>query len=162
MPEDEVFQTPAKHLLEYIHKTVGTDHYSPARGHSARTIANRLARVLEDQGEEYVLLGKTVTGLKYEGGEVVASFNGRNEEEGKAVEEQEVNVDRVVLATPASVALSLLGMLEESLTPRANDMSSAAESEEEKEMQRVKTMRSALKKVRYKVSISPSISLHPI
>jgi hypothetical protein len=78
------------------------------------------------------------------------------------VEEQEVNVDRVVLATPASVALSLLGMLEESLTPRANNMSSAAESEEEKEMQRVKTMRSALKKVRYKVSISPSISLHPI
>jgi hypothetical protein len=71
MPEDEVLQTPAKHLLEYIRKTVGTDHYSPARGHSARTIANRLARVVEDQGEGYVLLGKTVTGLKYEGGEVV-------------------------------------------------------------------------------------------
>jgi flavin-dependent dehydrogenase len=162
MPEDEVFRTPTKHLLEYIHKTVGTDHYSPARGHSARTIANRLARAVEDQGEGYVLLGKTVSGLRYEGEEVVVSFKGRNEEEGEAGEEQEVNVDRVILATPASVALSLLGMLEESLTPRASNTSSGAESEEEKEMQRVKTMRSALKKVRYKVSISPSISLHPI
>jgi hypothetical protein len=134
MPEDQVFETPTKHLLEYIHKTVGTDHYTPGQGFSAREIANRLAEPVEEQGEGFVLLSRSVDGLRVERGEVVVKMK-----------DVQLRVDRVVLATPASVAMSLLGMLEASLEE------SEAE-EKEKEVQRVKTMRSALKQVRYKVS----------
>lgn len=133
MPEDKVYKTPVKVLLEYVHKTVGTDHYTPAPGHSARTIAEKLAESVREQGEGYVKLGNAVKGLRYERGEVVVQLG-----------EEEVRVDRVVLATPASAAGHLLGMLEHSI-----------EQAGEGELERLKMMKSALKGVRYKVSLVP-------
>jgi len=127
MPEDEVYETQVGTLLEYIHKTVGTDHFTPGPGHSARTIAERLSALVKEQGEGYLRLGSEVKGLRREGGEVVVELG-----------DLEVRVDRVVLATPASVAGKLLGMLECSL--------------EGAEASRVGIMRGALKGVRYKVS----------
>jgi hypothetical protein len=130
MPEDEVYKTPVGILLEYIHKTVGTDHYSPTKGHSARTIAERLVTPVKEQGEGYLKLGAEVKGLKKVGEEVVVELA-----------DGEIRVDRVVLATPASVAAKLLGMLEDSLEGHERD--------------RVGLMKSALKGVRYKVSFHP-------
>lgn len=129
MPEDEVYETNVGVLLEYIHKTVGTDHYSPGAGHSARTIAERLSSSVSGQGRGYLRLGSEVRGLRRVGEEVVVELGGG-----------EVRVDRVVLATPASVAGKLLEMLESSV--------------EGGEGERVGQMRNALKGVRYKVSPS--------
>ena len=129
MPEDEVYETNVGVLLEYIHKTVGTDHYSPGAGHSARTIAEKLSSVVSGQGKGYLRLGCEVRGLRREGQEVVVELG-----------DGDVRVDRVVLATPASVAGKLLGMLESSV--------------ERSEGERVNEMRNALKGVRYKVSAS--------
>jgi len=131
MPEDEVYETQVGTLLEYIHKTVGTDHFTPGPGHSARTIAEKLSSPVNEQGEGYLRLGTEVKALRREGGEVVVELG-----------DGEVRVDRVVLATPASVAGKLLGMLESSV--------------EGNEGERVGVMRNALKGVRYKVSPLPS------
>jgi hypothetical protein len=146
MPEDEVYRTPVKVLLEYIHKTVGTDHYTPAPGHSARTIAEKLVESVREQGVGYLRTGNRVAGLRYENGEVVVRLATQSEGQGSGNGE-EIRVDRVVLATPASVTANLLGLLGESLDSQERD--SAAELETE----RVRMMRRALKGVRYKVSI---------
>jgi len=134
MPEDEVYATQVGVLLEYIHKTVGTDHYSPARGHSARTIAERLVAPVKDQAQGFLRLGAEIKGLRREGEEVVVQLR------GGGGDGEEVRVDRVVLATPASVAGRLLGLLGDSL-----DGSDG-------ERERMEVMRGALKGVRYKVS----------
>jgi hypothetical protein len=137
MPESEVYETGVGVLLEYIHKTVGTDHFTPGPGHSARTIAEKLSEPVKEQGEGYLRLGSEVKGLRKEGGEVVVELGDR-----------EIRVDRVVLATPASVAGKLLGMLESSVEGR--------------EGERVGVMRNALKGVRYKVSPLPSYLSSPV
>ena len=136
MPESEVYETQVGTLLEYIHKTVGTDHFTPGPGHSARTIAEKLSTPVKEQGGGYLRLGSEVKGLRREGGEVVVELG-----------DGEVRVDRVVLATPASVAGKLLGMLESSV--------------EGNEGERVGVMRGALKGVRYKVS-PPSLTYHTL
>jgi hypothetical protein len=138
MPESEVYETQVGILLEYIHKTVGTDHYSPGHGYSARTIAKRLSQSVREQGDGYLKLGSEVRGIRKEGEEVVVELgNG----------DGEIRVDRVVLATPASVAGKMLGVLEDSL--------------EGSERDRVGIMKGALKSVRYKVSLSPSFRFLP-
>jgi len=136
MPESEVYETQVGTLLEYIHKTVGTDHFTPGPGHSARTIAEKLSSPVKGQGEGYLKVGSEVKGLRREGGEVVVELG-----------DGEVRVDRVVLATPASVAGKLLEMLESSV--------------EGNEAERVGIMRGALNSVRYKVS-PPSFTYHTL
>jgi protoporphyrinogen oxidase len=136
MPEDEVYRTPVKVLLEYVHKTVGTDHYTPAPGHSARTIAEKLAASVKEQGKGYVRLGNAVKRLKFERGEVVVQLSSQ-----PGIGEEDIRVDRVVLATPASVAGALLGLLEDSIQEAGED-----------EAERLRIIKSALRGVRYKVS----------
>lgn len=134
MPTAEVYSTPAKVILEYIHKTVGTDHYSLASGHSARTVADRLAEPVRAQGEGYLRLGTNITRIRRD-----STSNKLRIRTGTArEEEEEIEVDKVILATPASVARTFLGMLQPSL--------------DEAEGERVGRMKKALAGVRYKVS----------
>jgi predicted NAD/FAD-binding protein len=143
MPESEVWGTNVGIMLDYIHKTVGTDHYHPAPGFSARTIAERLAGSVTEQGEGkrkgYLRLGSQVKSVKYDDGEIVVELEG-----------EDLKVDRVVLATPASVASTLLGMLEGSLADEGGEM----------ELMRIRTIKAALKGVRYKVCPFLSLSLY--
>lgn len=78
-------------------------------------------------------LGSEITDLRYEDRLVIVEISG---EEG-------LKVDRVVLATPASVARTFLGMLEQSLGPGVEDG--------EDERVRIGFMKKALSQVRYKV-----------
>lgn len=141
MPESDLYGSPASAVLDYIHLTVGTDHYALAPGRSARTVAERLSAPVRAQGEGHVRLGATVQSMRYERDpvgtdrEVVLSFR----------EGEDIRVDRVVLATPASVARSFLGMLEDSLD-------SAGETAVNERL-RAGIMKKALAQVRYKVSL---------
>lgn len=135
MPDSDVYGSPAKSILEYIHLTVGTDHYALAKGFSARTIAELLSAPVREQGEGYLRLGSTITSLRHEGEQVVLGLEGG---------EEELNVDRVVLATPASVSSAFLGMMEDCM-----DNSDAGVDERT----RIRRMKKVLSQVRYKVSL---------
>jgi protoporphyrinogen oxidase len=102
-----------------------------------------LAASVQEQGEGHVRLGNAVKGLKFERGEIIVQLSGQ-----AGAGEEEVRVERVVLATPASVAGALLGMLEDSIQEAG-----------EEEAERLRMMKSALKGVRYKVS-STSLLWH--
>lgn len=141
-PESDVYSTPVKHILEYVHRTVGVDHYTLAPGFSARSIANNLAEAVRDQGDGYLKLGTTITDLRYVGGRVMIDIE---EEEG-------LEVDRVVLATPASVARVFLGMLERSMETTEGEGEMRSQSEDE--AVRIGVMKKALSQVRYKVSLT--------
>jgi hypothetical protein len=104
MTSSDIWATPVGYLLEYVHTTVGTAHYTLPPGTGAAEVAEKLARTVREQGEGYLRLGEEITGMEYEeDGVSVRSVNG------------DIKVDRVVLATQASSARALLAMLEESL-----------------------------------------------
>lgn len=145
MPASDVLAMPVRYILEYVHATFGTDHYTPSEGYSAGSIAEKLVKKVESQGEGYVRLGAKIVGMEYkEGGvEIRLTGSGSTAEEGRAQEEEEILfVDKVVVATQASAAHELLGMLE----------SSFAKNGEKAQARRVSMMRRGLETVEYRVS----------
>ncbi|KAL1409855.1 hypothetical protein Q8F55_003854 [Vanrija albida] len=137
MTDADVWSTPAVHLLDYIHAGVGTSHYTLGAGRSARDVAQLLAEPVKKQGADHIRLGTAIRAIRYRksnGGRVlVLSLDGGDE----------LEVDHVVIATPASVARSLLGTLEPSLKVQG----------EKAEARRVARMRSALEDVSYRETI---------
>lgn len=128
MTAEDVWDTRADVLLDYIHAGVGTSHYSLSGGMSARDVARLLAEPVRAQGADHVRLGTGIDGITYADDGLTLSLG-----------EDEITVDRVVVATQASAARALLGTLEPSL-PKA-------------EARRVKRMRSALAHVHYRDTI---------
>ncbi|KAK8850379.1 hypothetical protein IAR55_004297 [Kwoniella newhampshirensis] len=138
MTSSDVYSLPARVLLEYVHSTLGTDHYHFANGFSAADVARSLSAPIRGQGDGHVRLNTEITGLEYAigGGVRVTLRTGDREEEG-------LRVDKVVLATQASVAKTLLRGLEASLKDWG----------EEKEKVRVGKIRAALEQVQYRETI---------
>lgn len=82
---------------------MGTTHFRLSADTGAREVARRLARKVRDQGEGYLKLGEEVKGLEYmKDGTVEVRLR-----------RDSVRVDTVILATQASAAEKLLGMLNE-------------------------------------------------
>ncbi|ODO10425.1 hypothetical protein I350_01020 [Cryptococcus amylolentus CBS 6273] len=152
MTHQDVFNLPVRILLEYIHVTLGTAHYRLGKGLSSGDVTARLVGVVEEQGEGYVNVGTEVRGLEYAVGggvrvklrRVVANGDGDGggNREGRGGVES-LRVDKVVLATQASVARPLLEDLEANLKTWG----------EEKERRRVRRMAEALQSVRYRETI---------
>ncbi|WVQ86007.1 hypothetical protein IAT38_008175 [Cryptococcus sp. DSM 104549] len=146
MTSDDVWSLPMEVLLEYVHTTLATAHYHLANGFSSADVARLLAAPVLGQGEEYVRLNTEVVGLEYAvGGGVrvrLRSVNGGSDGEGDG-EEEGLRVDKVVLASQASVARKLLEGLQGSLKQWG----------EEKERRRVARMSSALADVLYRETI---------
>jgi hypothetical protein len=136
MTTSDVLDTSIGSLLDYVHSTVGTSHFTLAPGISAGTVAMRLAEEVEAQGEGYLRVGEEVLDLVYSAGEGNITVKCRG---------GDIEVDQVVLATQASAAAVLLGMLEKTLKAGA-----------EAERSRVSRMRDALSEVEYRVSDSSS------
>ncbi|OCF42573.1 hypothetical protein I317_03557 [Kwoniella heveanensis CBS 569] len=138
MTSADVWNLPVRVILEYVHKTLGTSHYHLARGHSAADVARLLSDPVREQGEGYVRLLTEIMGLKQdEEGGVRVVF--RTEGGG----DDEIMVDRVVLATQASVAHRLLKGFERDLRQAGL----------EKERRRIDRMKQALSSVRYRETI---------
>ncbi|TXT03864.1 hypothetical protein VHUM_04287 [Vanrija humicola] len=137
MTDVDVWNTPAVHLLDYIHAGVGTSHYTLGAGRSARDVAQLLAEPVRKQGADHIRLGTAIHAIRYRktntGRVLVLSLDGGDD----------LEVDRVVIATPASVARALLGTLEPSLKVQG----------EKAEARRVARMRSALEDVTYRETI---------
>jgi hypothetical protein len=136
MTSDDIWETPVGCLLEYVHTTIGTAHYTLSPGTGATEVANRLAEEVRAQGPGHLRLGEVITGLEYRDGKVVVQCSGS----------EEVIVDRVVVATQASSARVLLGMLEQSLREQGES------TEESTERKRIKKMLRGLDDVEYRVS----------
>jgi len=126
MTTTDVLDTPIGSLLDYVHSTIGTSHFTLGPGCSAGTVANVLALSVVKQGPGYLRLGEEVLDMRYESGGVRMRCRSGD-----------ISVDQVVIATQASAAMVLLGMLQKSLSGA--------------ELKRVSRMRAALTKVEYRV-----------
>lgn len=134
MTTSDVLDTPIGCLLDYVHSTFGTSHYTLGQGYTAANVAEKLVEEVKEQGEGYLRLGEQVHGMEYvSGGRVKVKCRGGD-----------VEVDEVVLATQASAAVLLLGMLEGNLEDKGVIG----------ELQRVKGMKRALGQVEYRVSFT--------
>ncbi|CAK9786435.1 FAD/NAD(P)-binding domain-containing protein [Cutaneotrichosporon oleaginosum] len=129
MTADDVWDTRADVLLDYIHAGVGTSHYTLGGGMSARDVARLLAEPVRAQGEDHVRLGTGIKSITYSDDGLTLSLD----------DDAKLEVDRVVVATQASAARALLSTLEPSLP--------AAEGK------RVARMRQALAHVHYRDTI---------
>lgn len=136
MSTTDVLNSPVGSLLDYVHSTMGTSHFTLATGNSAGTVAGRLAKEVERQGDGYLRLGEEVLDMEYDGRVKIKCRSG------------EILVDQVVVATQASAAAVILGMLEASLS----------QSDNNSERQRISGMRNALREVEYRVSQKLSLS----
>ncbi|WWD20562.1 hypothetical protein CI109_105038 [Kwoniella shandongensis] len=144
MTSSDVWSVPVRVVLDYIHQTLGTDHYHFDKGYSAADVASRLSAPVKAQGKDYVRVGTEITGLEYAiGGGVRVKLRTVSASTEDGGEEEGLRVDKVVLATQASVAKMLLSGLEKSLK----------EWGEEKEKVKVGVMRNALGKVQYRETI---------
>lgn len=83
-------------LADYVYSTIGTRHYRLSTDSAAEEVARRLARPVREQGKGYVRLGQSVDGLDFGDG-VRIRLGGET-----------LHVDKVILATPASVAERLM------------------------------------------------------
>jgi hypothetical protein len=114
MTEDDVWSTPAVHILDYIHAGVGTAHYSLGEGKSARDVSRLLAAPIRKQGNDHLRLGSAIRSIRYNAknsiGGVTVLLDGGGE----------IDVDCVVIATPARAARHLLGTFEPSLAVAAH------------------------------------------
>jgi hypothetical protein len=158
MPDwDLMHGIPVKVILAYVHSTLGTDHYKPGDGHSAGTIAKKLAKSVKEQGEGYLRLGQVIEGMRYEDQEILlrlrrnpgtssrpsqASKHASDFSRDDAGVVDEISVDRIIIATQASAAKDLLGMLDRAL----------ADHGDKAERRRISAMRRALDSVEYRVS----------
>lgn len=116
-------------------------------GFSARDVGDRLVGCVKEQGDRYLRLGVEIVSME------CVREDPRGEIEvkvGVGLRGGEVVVvDKVVVATQASSAVALLGMLEGSL--RAADLGEMGE----REAKRVRGMVEALKEVKYRVCRTP-------
>jgi hypothetical protein len=137
MTTDDVYSTPVKPLLEYIHSTVGTWHYTLGDGHTARDVAESLAEPVRSQDgeEDYLRLGTWIMDM-----EVGKEGTVRLRMSDGAV----LEVSRVVLATQASAAGVMLGMAENAMRGVEGY---------EGELGRVRRMGRGVKEVDYRVSL---------
>lgn len=140
MTAEDVWDTRASVLLDYIHAGMGTSHYVLGNGHSARDVARLLADPVRAQGRDRVRLGTAIRTMKYrpaeesKAGEIVLSLEGG----------EELAVDRVVVATQASTARALLATIEPSLLMHGAKA----------EARRVSRMHTALADVQYRDTIA--------
>lgn len=141
MTAADVWAMPVRLLLEYVHTTLGTSHYHLADGFSSADVARLLAAPVKDQGPDYVRLKTEVVGLEYAlGGGVRIKL--RPAEGLETTAEETLRVEKVVLATQASVSGRLLRNLDKSLKHWG----------EEKERRRIGKMVQGLQTVKYRVS----------
>jgi hypothetical protein len=129
MTTRDVLGAPLPALLDYVHATLGTDHYALGDGCSASTVADRLVRPIPAQGPGYLRLGACIVQLTHDRGDVIATLQ----------DGEEIAVDKVVLATQASSAKALLQMLRPSLSGN--------------EERRVESVVNALEGVEYRVRV---------
>lgn len=142
MSAADVLDMPMGIMADYVHTTVGTTHWRLSADTGAREVARRLVKVVKDQGEGHALMGTEVRGL-------YAGFGGKGVKVVYAG--GELQVDTVILATPAKVAEKLLGGLTKSM--QANEGMAAAG-----ERKRLEVARKALRAVRQTVCLVPSYS----
>jgi hypothetical protein len=105
MSAADVLAMPMGVMADYVHATVGTTHWRLSADTGAREVARRLLKPVVEQGSDHVRLGTQVKALKVAEGEggVRVVLGG-----------EEIQVDTVILATPAGVTAKLLaGMLDE-------------------------------------------------
>ncbi|WVF68125.1 hypothetical protein IAT40_002888 [Kwoniella sp. CBS 6097] len=138
MTASDVWDLPVRVILEYVHKTFGTSHYHLARGHTAADVARLLSDSVSQQGVGHVRLSTEIVGLK----QVDYGRVGITLKEGDD-SQNEIVVDKVVLATQASVALHLLKSF-------AEDLSTAGLM---KEIKGIEKLKQALTAVRYRDTI---------
>ncbi|KAL0253621.1 hypothetical protein I308_100996 [Cryptococcus tetragattii IND107] len=142
MTAADVWAMPVRLLLEYVHTTLGTSHYHLGDGFSSADVARLLAAPVKDQGPDYVRLKEEVVGLEYAlGGGVRIKL--RPAEDLKTTAEETLRVEKVVLATQASVSGQLLRNLDKSLKHWG----------EEKERRRIGKMVQGLQTVKYRETI---------
>lgn len=141
MTAADVWAMPVRLLLEYVHTTLGTSHYHLGDGFSSADVARQLAAPVKDQGPDYLRLKAEVVGLEYAlGGGVNIRLRSVGDLEITA--DEILRVEKVVLATQASVAGCLLRSLEKNLKQWG----------EEKERRRIGKMVQGLQSVKYRVS----------
>ena len=135
MSTADVLDMPMGIMADYVHTTLGTSHWRLSADTGAGEVARRLIKPVVEQGKGFVRLGTEVRALEMlKGGGGVRVLLGENGEE--------VQADTVVLATPASIAETLLGGLLKSARSRGV---------EGEEMDRLTMAREALKTVRHAV-----------
>ena len=133
MTTADVLNTPLRTILDYVHCTLGTSHYTLGDC-SARDVARLLVDPIKRQGEDHVRLGTEITSIRWS----TCAVDGKGAFEMIFKEGEAIQVDRVVIATQASSALALLDMLEK--------------IERKADIRRLEEVRSALKQVKYRVS----------
>ncbi|ORX41148.1 hypothetical protein BD324DRAFT_648038 [Kockovaella imperatae] len=138
----DVLNTPLDTILAYVHNTFGTSHYALAQ-HSARDVARLLVEPLRIQGgEDHIRLGAEISAIRMT---TKASRDDRPSPTGDQAfkvslkEGDEIIVDRIVIATQASAAISLI------------DMIKGMDSHEDQ--RRVDLFKSALYRVSYRETI---------
>ncbi|OXG96093.1 hypothetical protein C345_00480 [Cryptococcus neoformans A2-102-5] len=142
MTAADVWAMPVRLLLEYVHITLGTSHYHLGDGFSSADVARQLSAPIKDQGPDYVRLKTEVVGLEYaSGGGVKIRLRSVGDLEMTA--DETLRVEKVVLATQASVARCLLRNLEESLKQWG----------EEKERRRIGKIIQGLQSVKYRETV---------
>jgi hypothetical protein len=138
MTTDDVYSTPVKPLLGYIHSTLGTWHYTLGNGFTARDVAKYLVEPVKSQSKEHLRLGTCITEMQVgKNGTMKLRLSG-----GGVIE-----VEKVVLATQASTAGVLLGMAENAMKGVEGY---------EGECSRVRRMWRGLREVEYRVSAAYS------
>ena len=145
MPTEDLWRTPARVVLEYVHAGVGSPHYV-LKGYGAAEVARRLAAAVEQQGSEYLRLGQQVVDFTVGGRGVVLHISDSQGDESSA---DEVEVDTVVIATQPSAARSILDMMGEALF-RSGDKA---------ELRLVRQMRQAVGEVESRVSLVNFLSV---
>ncbi|WWC92098.1 uncharacterized protein L201_007052 [Kwoniella dendrophila CBS 6074] len=150
MTTSDVWSLPVRIILEYIYLTLGTNHYQLSKGFSAASIADLLVGPVQKQGSDHVRLSTELSSLEYiaasqDSGDIGGSvkISMRKCDASDAETSEELLVDKVILATQASVAKYLLAGLEDSLGNTRQDT----------EKRRVSEMRAALHKIRYRKTI---------
>ncbi|WWC72398.1 uncharacterized protein I206_106360 [Kwoniella pini CBS 10737] len=143
MTDADVWSLPVRIILEYMHLTLGTNHYHPAEGFSAADIAEKLAKPVCEQGEDHLKLSTEIIGLEYISSHEGIRLTMKDQTGLDGGRNEELIVDKIILATQASVAKRLLEGLEDSLRSAGRD----------KEKRKISEMRAALGKVRYRETI---------
>ena len=122
MTSSDVLETPLATILEYVHSTVGTSHMSLG-SYSAEDVARMLAGQVKSQHGERkdlrVRLGAEIVSIqsRQKHGEC-----GRDQREYcvRLRDGDELRVDKLVVATPATSAIALLEMIGKDGLPKAD------------------------------------------
>lgn len=111
MTMEDLWSTPAYTIFDYIHAGMGTSHYTLGDGQSARDVVRLLSDPVRAQGDDHVRLGTTIRSVTYVDDSILL-----------AMDNDTLQVDKIVLATPASVARTFLkGFLPSLISHRADE-----------------------------------------